>query len=167
LSSPVFSQDQAAAARMAAGCGPNEVRFEVTPDKHQHPVGTPEPDRALVYVFADTVRDNATLHVGGLITRVGLDGAWVGANNFKSYFFFAVDPGDHRLCTSQQSRIEFLTKTSAAVSLTAEAGKVYYFRTRTPERPVQHETVEFVPVDPAQAQLLIAGSSFSTFHQKR
>src|SRR5438445_5142068 len=94
LSSPVFSQDQAAAARMAAGCGPNEVQFEVTPDKHQHPVGD----------------------------------------------------------TSLQSRIESRTKTSAAVSLTAEAGKVYYFRTRTPERPVQHETVEFVPVDPAQAQ---------------
>jgi Protein of unknown function (DUF2846) len=167
FSLPVFAQDQATAARMAAGCGPNEIQFDVKTDKHQHPTSKPEPGKALVYVFADTVWDNATLRVGGLTTRVGLDGAWVGANNFKSYFFFAADPGDHRLCTSQQSKIESRTKTSAAVSLTTEAGKIYYFRTRTPEHPVQHETVELVSVDPAQAQLLIAASSFSTFHQKK
>jgi hypothetical protein len=167
FSLPVFAQDQAAAARKAAGCGPNEVQFDVRTDKHQHPAGTPEAGKALVYVFADTALDNVSLHVGGLTTRVGLDGAWVGANNYKSYFFFAADPGDHRLCTSQQSKIESRTKTSAAASLTTEAGKVYYFRTRTPEHPVQNETVELIPVDPAQAQLLIANSSFSTFHQKK
>jgi hypothetical protein len=167
LSLPLLAQDQEATARRAAGCGPNEGGFDVKTDKHQHPTGTVQADKALVYVFADTAIDNVSFHVGGLTTRVGLDGAWIGANNFRSYFFFSVDPGDHRICTSQQSKIESRTKTSAATSLTAEAGKVYYFRTKTPEHPLRYETVELVLVDPAQAQLLIATSAHSTFRLKK
>jgi Protein of unknown function (DUF2846) len=167
LTVAAFAQDQAAAARMAAGCGPNEAQFEVKKDKHQHPTGKIEPGKALVYVFNDTITDNITVHVGGFTTRVGLDGSWVGANDYKSYFFFAADPGEHRLCTSQQSRLESRTKTSAALTFTAEAGKVYYFRTKTPEHPVPYETVELAAVDPAQAQLLIANSSYSMPHPKK
>jgi Protein of unknown function (DUF2846) len=167
LATTTWAQDQAAAARMAAGCGPNEVKFDVKKDKHQHPTGKPEPGRALVYVFNDTLTDNIQVHVGGWTTRVGVDGAWVGANDYKSYFFFPVDPGEHRLCTSQQSALEWRTKTASAATFNAEAGKTYYFRTRTPEHPVPHETVELVAVDPAQAQLLIANSSYSTATAKK
>jgi hypothetical protein len=162
----VFAEDQEAAARVAAGCGPNEVQFDVKTDKKQHPMGQADAGKALVYVFNDTIDDNAKLHVGGLTTRVGLDGAWVGANDFKSYFFFSVEPGDHRLCTSQRSVLKSRTRTSSAASLTTEAGKIYYYRTRTPEHPVPQETVELVKVDPAEAQLLIASSAYSTSHPK-
>jgi len=162
------AEDQAAAARVAAGCGSDAGQFDVQTDKKKHPTAQPEPGKALVYLFGDTELDNVELHVGGLVTRVGVDGEWVGANNFKSYFFFAVDPGEHRLCTSQQSRRESVrSRSSAALSFTAEAGKVYYFRTKTPERPLQHETVELRLVDPAQAQLLIASSAYSTFQKKK
>jgi len=100
--------------------------------------------------------------------RVGLDGAWIGANDWKSYFFFPVDPGDHRLCTSQQSALKSRTNIAAAASFTAEAGKVYYFRTRTPEHHHSANTlVELVGVDPAQAQLLIASSAFSRSSLKK
>jgi hypothetical protein len=167
LSLPLLAQDEEAAARKAAGCGPNEVGFDVKTDKHQHPIGKAEPGKSLVYVFGDTAMDNIPVHVGGLTTRVGLDGTWVGANNFKSYFFFSADPGDHRLCTSQQSKIKSRTRTAAATSLTVEAGKVYYFRTRTPVDPMPRETVELVPVDAAEAQLLIATSAYSTSRPKK
>jgi hypothetical protein len=40
-------------------------------------------------------------------------------------------------------------------SLTAEAGKVYYFRLMTPKRKLPDE-VALAAVDPAAAQLLIA-----------
>jgi hypothetical protein len=36
------------------------------------------------YVFGDSELDNAAISIGGLITRVGLDGAWVGAYEHKS-----------------------------------------------------------------------------------
>src|ERR1019366_9119074 len=34
------------------------------------------------------------------LTKVGLDGAWVGANQGSSYFFFATTSGEHHLCVT-------------------------------------------------------------------
>ena len=122
----------------------------------------------MVYVFGDEEIDNIALHIGGVTTRWGLDGTWVGANYRKSYFFFYVDPGDHRICTSRQSGFKSQTKISAALSFTAEAGKAYYFRTKTPyhdARPAEN-AVALVAEDPAAAQLLIANSAFSVSHPK-
>jgi hypothetical protein len=168
LASPVFAQDEAETARMAAGCGPNEIKFNVKTDKKRHPTGQPAEGKALVYVFGDENEDNGGFHIGGLTTRIGLDGTWVGANDFKSYFFFSVDPGDdHRLCTSWQSIIKGRTQKSAATSFTAAVGKVYYFRTKTPDRPQPGELVRLAPVDPAEAQLLIASSAFSISHIRK
>jgi hypothetical protein len=167
LAANVFAQNDAAKARMAAGCGSNDVMFEVKTDKKQHPTGQPEAGKALVYLFSDEDTDDAALRIGGLTTRFGIDGGWVGATHYKSYFFVQVDPGDHRICTSWQSIIKERTDISSAVSFTAEAGKIYYFRTKTPVHPDPKEPVKLLPVDPAEAQLLIAASAFSTFHLKK
>jgi hypothetical protein len=171
FAAPLLAQDQADAARMAAGCGANEIQYTVKTDKKQHPITHPEPGKALVYVFSDEEADNATLHIGGVVTRWGMDGTWLGANERKSYFYFSADPGEHRLCTSRQSRFKTFTKISAAHTFMAEAGKVYYFRTKTPyvskERPHSAEdSVTLIELDPAEAQLLIANSAFSVSHPK-
>jgi hypothetical protein len=92
----------------------------------------------------------------------------VGANGYKSYFFFPVEPGDHRLCTSAQSKLQSVVNSpTAAISFTAEAGKADYFRTKTPSRQNANAGIELVPVDPAEAQVLIAATAFSTFHLKK
>jgi hypothetical protein len=168
FASPVLAQDLAANAMQAAGCGPNDVHFEVKTDKKQHPTAEPEPGKALVYVIGDTWGDHVPIHIGNPPTRFGIDGTWVGANGYRSYFFFSVDPGDHRLCTNVQAIIQREIKSSvAAASFTAEVGKSYYFRTVTPVAGPSGGATELVPVDPAEAQLLIAASSFSTFHLKK
>lgn len=100
----------------------------------------------------------------GVTTRWGLDGAWVGAGYRNSYFFFSVNPGDHHLCAGRQA----FSKPSAALSFTAEAGKTYYFRTRT--RHSDHNPpgeTELEPVDPAAALLLIADSPSTVFQRKK
>ena len=168
---PLLAQEQEEAARIAAGCGPNETNFEVKTDKHQHPTAQPEAGKALVYVFGNEDIDNVTLHVGSAITRWGMDGSWQGANDRKSYFYFAVTPGDHRLCTRRQSSFKSINKVSAALSFTAEPGKVYYFRTKTPRHygatsVPKEDQVTLVQVDPAEAQLLIANSAFSVSRLK-
>jgi uncharacterized protein DUF2846 len=167
LAPNIFAQDDAVKARMAAGCGSNDVMFDVKTDKKQHPTGQPEAGKALVYLFSDEDLDNAAVRIGGLTTRFGIDGSWVGATNYRSYFFVQVDPGDHRVCTSWQSIIKDRTDVSAALSFTAEPGKTYYFRTKTPVHPEPKESVKLVPIDPAEAQLLIAASPFSTFRLKK
>jgi hypothetical protein len=55
----------------SAVCGPDQTKFEAKRESHSHPTGSPEPGKALVYVFGDSELDNATIHIGGLITRVG------------------------------------------------------------------------------------------------
>jgi hypothetical protein len=167
FASPVLAQDSTPNPLAAAGCGANEVHFEVKTNKKQHPTAQPDAGKGLVYVIGGAWSDYVAVHVGTPPTRFGIDGSWVGANGYRSYFFFSVEPGDHRLCTSVQSKIERMVKSStAATSFTAEAGKTYYFQTKTPDRPNSSEEIKLVQVDPAEAQVLIAAAAFSTFRLK-
>ena len=169
LAFPLFAQDDAATARAAAGCGSNQIHFEVKVDKKQHPAPQPEAGKGLVYVFADVTPDNYGYGIIGITTRVGLDGAWVGANSSQSYFFFAVSPGDHRLCTNWQSSVASRSKLAKAVTLTAEAGGIYYFRTKVFTVPdgQRRAIMKLEQVDPAEGQLLISSSSFSKSQPKK
>jgi hypothetical protein len=165
IAAPLMSQnDDAARARIAAGCGADEVHFDVKTDKKQHPTGTAEGGKALVYGFADTAADNAHAAIGGWVTRFGVDGSWVGATNLKSYFFFSVDPGEHRLCASMQSKSSAY---SAAMTFSATAGGVYYFSTKDPNDPNTGHRLRLVTVNPAEGSLLVASSAYSTFQQRK
>ena len=163
LVTPVFAQDDAVTARAAAGCGSDRVNFDVKTDKKHHPAPQPEPGKGLVYVFGDAPSGNYGEGVWRVTTRVGLDGDWVGANSSHSYLFFGVSPGDHRVCANWQSSVGWRSKVAKAVTLTAEAGKVYYFRTKmVPQREGLNEVImKLEPLDPAEGQLMIASSSLS------
>ena len=168
FASPAFAQDSTVNPLAAAGCGANEIHFDVKTDKKQHPTAQPDAGKALVYVIGAAWSDYAEVHIGTPPTRFGIDGTWVGANGYRSYFFFPVEPGDHRLCTSVQSRFERVVKSSAAAtSFTAEAGKTYYFLTKTPAGQNSYGGIKLVSVDPAEAQVLIAATAFSTFRPKK
>ena len=150
---------------MAAGCGPNSIQFEVKTDKKLYLVPQPEAAKAVVYIFRDEITDNIG-DIGEVTTRVGIDGSWVGANGNKSYFFFTLTPGDHRICTERQSDFKSGSKSLPLRALRREAGKVYYFRTYTPDQPLPGEAVEVVRIDPAQAQLLIHNRAQHIHDQK-
>ncbi len=156
----LWSQDQAASARAAAGCGPQETQFDVKTDKKQHPMAQPEPGKALVYVLEDEIQNVPT--IGAVTTRVGMDGKWVGANHGASYFFFSVDPGEHRLCTAIQSSLKRFSKLGSALTFTADAGKIYYFRVAVEERQYHPPAADMESIDPAQGQFLIASHALSS-----
>jgi hypothetical protein len=164
---PSFAQDQAPVARAAAGCGPSETQFDVKTDKNNHPVAQPEAGKALVFVIEEERRDPDYTYIGAVTTRVGLDGAWVGANHGKSYFFFTVAPGEHNVCVNWQSALGKLAKLGAAVNLTAETGKVYFFRASVEERKERQPAVHLEPVDSAEGQFLISASAHSTSSAKK
>ncbi len=48
FASPALAKDSAANALAAAGCGANEVRFDVKTDKRRHPTAQPVAGKALV-----------------------------------------------------------------------------------------------------------------------
>lgn len=167
FASPAFAQDQAAAARTAAGCGPGKVDFDVKTDKKSHLLVQPESGKSLVYIFEEEKTNPVAYKVGAVTLKVGLDGSWVGATHGDSYIFFSVEPGDHRLCASWQSAFERMSKLASAVSLTAEPGQIYYFHAYVDEHKEHQPAVYLEPLDPAQAQLLLASSGLSTSHPKK
>ena len=151
---PALAQGDAAAARSAAGCGPSEQMFNVKVTDAQHPMGKPEPGKALVYFFVDLATAPTM--------RVGVDGTWMGANNGMSYFFFQVTPGEHNVCTDWQSGTfkKSSERVGAAMRLTAEAGKTYYIQLIF---HFSHLKLE----DEAEGNFLIGSSLYATSQPKK
>jgi hypothetical protein len=160
-----FAQDSPASKVVAPGCGPADAKFSVKADKGQHPAAEPGPGKAIVYFVEDDTHFQSTPKP---TTRIGLDGAWIGANHGNSYFSFSVDPGEHHLCASWQSFIGPGSRNkSAAAHFTAEAGSVYYFRVEnTWLREVMIPGIELAPLDSDEGQLLASKFAFSTFQPK-
>jgi hypothetical protein len=154
---PAFAQDPGAAALTAAGCGPSDVEFNVKADKKQHPLPQPNAGKATVVVITQIANC-----IGCSVTKVGIDGAWVGANRGHSYLFSSIEPGDHRVCAAYQSKIKKVAEKAAAASLTAEAGTVYYFQFF----PRNNDLV-LKPVDPAEGPLLLKSTALSTSEVKK
>lgn len=168
-----YAQDLAAVAATQSACGPKDVRFNVKPDTTQHPTPQPEPGKALVYVVEDLGQcPECTGHAAFLsdvnmaLTRVGMDGTWMGANHGNSYLFFAVDPGGHHLCLNWQSAWETRSRAFAMANFTAEEGKIYYFRARVfPGKDDYSFDLDLVNSD--QGKFLVASSVFAISHPKK
>ncbi len=162
----VFAQNQSV---VTAACGPKGTRFDVKRDESQHTLALPEPGKARVYFVQDIGEVNC---LGScLTTRIGLDGAWVGANQYNSYFSVSVEPGEHHVCASPQSRFAPATSSHyagillALAHFTAEAGKVYYFRTRSFGGQYQ-KLFDIDALDSDQARYLIVNYPLSVSQPK-
>ncbi len=158
-----FAQGPAASA-VAPGCGPEGAKFDVKTDKQQHPMAPPERGKAVLYFIED---DRSFESKPAPTTRLGVDGNWVGATHGNSYLYVAVDPGEHHLCASWQSKVVLgAGLQTAAAHFTAEAGKAYYFSARNNWN--QHSTtgIDLGPLDDDEAQLLMSKFPISTSHPK-
>ena len=71
------------------------------------------------------------------------------------------------MCVNWQSALGKLAKLGAAVNMTAETGKVYFFRATVEERRERQPAVFLEPVDSAEGQLLISGAAHSTSNAKK
>jgi hypothetical protein len=163
LASPAFAQDSAGTTAALSACGPAKVKFEVTPD--QTPQLSKPPDgKALVYVVED--RGDAACLVGCETIRVGLDGSWTGANQGNTHFSFTVLPGEHHLCANWQSSLKRYSSLHALANFTAEAGKVYYFRTRV----LSSKAFDYLDLDTLnsdEGRYLVAASPAVVSHPKK
>jgi len=124
--------------------------------------------KALVYVFGDETRDaDVSYFFGGPAVRLEVDGAWMGATQYQSYFFFPMSTGGHRICAGWQSNIARFAKVRTAASFSAQAGEVYYFRVVSERRQKREPAIKIEPLDGAEGALLIASSALSTSRTKK
>jgi|SRR5579872_428516 len=157
------AQDQVAVKDAQSACGAANVKYDAHQDASQHPAPLPDPDKALIYV----VQEIGELKCSGCaLTRVGMDGAWVGANQGSSYFFFSTEPGDHHVCLNWQSLLAGRSRAYAFANFTAEAGKTYYFRARILQGHYNY-SFDLDPINSDEGKYLVAASLFSDSHPKK
>lgn len=142
---------------ITAACGEAGASYDVKRDESLHTLVPPEPGKARVYF----VRDLGIVSCLGSCgtTKIGIDGKWVGANQRNSYFAVSVGPGEHHVCANEGSKL------FAFAHFTAEAGKVYYFRTRNSSEKYQ-KFFDIDAMDSDQAKYLIDVYPLSVSHPK-
>jgi hypothetical protein len=149
-------------AAPTSACGPGNVSFKVKLDDSGKTTAQIGPGKALVYFIHDAGSSQPLFSYP--TTKVGVDGAWAGANHGDSYFPVFVEPGEHHMCADLQSSI--YNPRAEFTHFTAEAGKVYYFRTRlVTSRSV--ELLELEPIDSDQGKYLIAMYPLSISQPKK
>ena len=151
---PVFllTVSTAFAQSPTAACGPAATNFKVSLDKTRHDVAQPETGKARIYF----IHDAGTLyeHPAGYPTvKMGMDGAWNGANHGDSFFWADVAPGEHHLCAALQSSL--MDDRVELAHFNAEAGRIYFFRTRL-LLSGSVEVLELEPVDSDEGALLVS-----------
>jgi hypothetical protein len=152
LAVPACVSAQTADALYQQACGPKAARFTVQQAQGQPPAA-PESGKALVYFI-----QKETLPI--YVTRVALDGAWVGVLQHDSYIFASVEPGEHHACVATQNR---KNPGPELVHFTAEAGKTYYYLVRgIAGQYGAFATMLFSPADRDEALYLIASDPQST-----
>jgi guanyl-specific ribonuclease Sa len=156
-----FAQSQSAS--LPAACGPENVSSDMKLDSTQHAMAQPEPGKALVYFIQDKGPFSFSFFGGAVDTRIGVDGAWVGAERNNSYFTVSVEPGEHHVCADLRSTGEDVTELA---HFTAEAGKRYFFRDRIIPTPYGYYLL-FDPVDSDQAMTLIDSFPLSVWRAKK
>jgi len=152
-----FAQEPSGAATSA--CGPKSGSFAVNLEPSQHTLAQPDPGKALVYFIQEKGSDTFAV-----TTKIGIDGAWVGANKNSSYFAVSVDPGEHHVCADVQS---FRGHPVRLAHFTAEAGKVYYFDGRVVYGESSNLDFFLGAVDSDQARYLIDSLSRSVSTPKK
>ena len=159
-----FARGQGIASLPVAkvACGPENSKLEVSLDQTEQPQLNPVSGKAVVYIAQDFPVGTTLVH---LTTRVGVDGAWVGANQIRSYFGFMIDPGVHHLCVSGQWSRVTSPPWIALHSLEAKAGETYYFCVRFSYLGSAGGILfTFEPVDEDQGKFLLQSSKHSTPH---
>ena len=147
-------------AQAALGCGPANTKFDVTMKYPAAPAPTPTAGKALVVFIQDDYQFGA---IGRPTTRFGIDGTWMGATHANSYFYVSIDPGEHHVCASWQSRES--ERSTGVLHFSAAAGKSYYFRARDVAR-VAPELV-LSRLDSDEAKLILQPFSLSSSHPKK
>jgi hypothetical protein len=160
FASPLLSQNQPASS--LAACGDLQASMAVNLNSRQHTVEQPELGKARIYFIQDTGQFAKLAYP---TTKIGIDGNWVGANKKDSYFSVSLELGEHHLCAVIQSA--FLRQDVELAHLTAEAGKVYYYRTRIFYSESGPEYFGFTPADADKGNYLIESYRLATAHTRK
>lgn len=125
-------------------CGPSTEKDEIVKHKGQHPVPTPSPGKALVFVA------NGRSFVKSYQQKLAVNGRWMAVLKYSQYSFFEVDPGVLRLCWGGRAA----RRDDNYLLLTAQPDQTYYIR---------GTLSGIIEVDEAEGKSLLKKKDYVTF----
>ncbi len=158
---PLLSPFKAPAA--LAACGPKKSRFAIKLRHHPFTPSPPPPGLARVYLITET---QAIPLVHTPITKIGMDGHWIGANKMASYLAMNVAPGRHVFCATIAGHGLFRIREPASVALAnldAQAAHTYYLWNYSMGAG---DAFTFTPINPDQATMYLETMAESVSHAK-
>ncbi len=153
-------------AALPSSCGDEKAIVSVAAHGRGSVPAPPEFGKAKA-VFIERA-DKGTVPV---ITRVALDGTWLGGNQGNSYFELTVAPGEHHVCVDWELPHRYIKEAAAFDVFTAEPGKIYYFLVNVGwihnpgEDP--YMTLQLSPANGDEGQYLVLNSKVSTLSIKK
>lgn len=163
ISLPAAAQN--AQGPLPAACGPDlPAKQHIVPSASTSSL-QPAPGKALI-VFVQTMETAGSVPLNAQV-RVGMDGRWIGVTRGQSSLAVNVAPGLRHLCVDWPSKWGPDPSLTYANSVTAEAGKVYYFHIGVAWRkfndgvhtmmaePYQEQSVTLMPVNQDEAAYLL------------
>ena len=114
IAAGAVAQNPAELETARSACGPAATNFSVKTDTALPAAPQSDPNKAVIYVIedlgqcTDCAPSRSPLNYGNInsaVTKVGMDGNWIGANKGNSNFVASIDPGEHHFCVNWQSRL--------------------------------------------------------------
>ena len=139
-----------------AACGDPSVKFHVLWGQYPFVLPPIAAGMARIYII------ELGVPFYNPITRIGLDGNWIGATRGGSYIVLSVAAGQHHLCSLLQSGRAVIP---SLANLTAVAGATYYFLSSLSApsefttQPIDVDAIQSAGIDPDKAKLLLAESN--------
>lgn len=119
--------DPYATQEARAACGPKSAKFAVHLEKHPYTASQPPSGVARVYIITQ-IEPLPLRHVP--ITKLGMDGQWIGAARTYSYIELDVSPGMHHLCAALPANGSAFARAAQSLALArleAQASHTYFF----------------------------------------
>jgi hypothetical protein len=139
-------------ATLPGACGDDTVKLDISVQNRVLPAANAE---SATVVFVQRLSEAC---VGCSITRVGFDGAWIGADNGNSFFSAATAPGEHHVCAYWEAPLAKIENRIGLMDFEALAGKIYYFEIEVGPRGEDIPVMRLKPISGDMGAYLVSRS---------
>ncbi len=148
---------QARCTTLPDACGDEKIKVDVAVQKPPSALPAANTTSATL-VFVQRLGESC---IGCSVTRVGLDGTWIGANKGASFFSVTTAPGEHHVCAFWDAPGARIENKIELTELEALAGQIYYFEIEIGPRSTREFAMRLKPISADMGTFLVSRSKQS------
>jgi hypothetical protein len=149
--------NQLRAATLPDACGDDKTKVDVAAHEPSSAPPTANATSATL-VFVQRLVESC---IGCSVTRVGLDGTWIGANKGASFFPVTTAPGEHHVCAFWEAPGARIENKIGLTELEALAGQIYYFEIEIGPRSTGEFAMRLKPISADMGAFFVSRSKQS------